>query len=92
MKKYKVTLTKDERAELQSLVKKGKHKAQTIRNALILLNCDESEFGEKIKNEQVAKVLNIGDRTIDRLKKIFVVGGAGYDDSTVLIAVVITAI
>jgi len=75
MKKYKVTLTKDERVELQSLVKKGNHKAQAIRNALILMNCDEGEFGDKIKNEHVAKVLNIGDRTIDRLKKIFVEEG-----------------
>jgi hypothetical protein len=75
MKKYKVTLTKDERIELQSFVKKGNHKAQAIRNALILLNCDEGEFGDKIKNEHVAKVLKIGDRTIDRLKKAFVEEG-----------------
>lgn len=75
MKKYKVTLTKDERIELQALVKKGKRKAQIIRNALILLNCDEGEYGHKEKNENVAKVLNIGDRTIDRLKKAFVEQG-----------------
>ena len=75
MKKYKVTLILDERIELQDLIKKGKRKAQTIRNALILLNCDEGKFGEKIKNEHVAKVLNIGDRTIDRLKKVFVEEG-----------------
>jgi len=75
MKKYKVTLTQDERAELQILAKKGKRKAQTIRNALILLNCDEGESGDKIKNEHIAKVLNIGDRTIDRLKKVFVEEG-----------------
>lgn len=75
MKKFKVTLSKDERDELHDIVKKGKRKAQTIRNALILLNCDESEYGEKIKNEDVAKVLQIGDRTIDRLKKLFVEEG-----------------
>ena len=75
MKKYKVTLSNEEREELQGVVKKGKRKAQTIRNALILLNCDEGEFGDKIKNEAVARVLKIGDRTIDRLKKIFVEEG-----------------
>lgn len=75
MKKYKVTLSNEERKELQGIVKKGKRKAQTIRNALILLNCDEGEFGDKIKNEDVARVLKIGDRTIDRLKKTFVEEG-----------------
>ena len=54
---------------MYDIVKKGNRKAQAIRNALILLNCDEGEYGEKIKNEDVAKVLQIGDRTIDRLKK-----------------------
>lgn len=57
------------------LVKKGKRKAQIIRNALILLNCDEGPFGDKTKNTEVAKVLQIGDRTIDRLKKLFVEEG-----------------
>lgn len=75
MKKYKVTLTKEEREELQALVKKGIRKAQVIRNALILLNCDEGIYGDKAKNEEVAKVLHIGDRTIDRLKKLFVEEG-----------------
>lgn len=75
MRKYKVTLINEERLELQGLIKKGKRKAQIIRNALVLLNCDEGEFGDKIKNEQIAKVLNIGDRTIDRLKRVFVEEG-----------------
>jgi len=60
---------------LKDIVKKGKRRAQTIRNALILLNCDEGEYGEKVKNEDVAKILQIGDRTIDRLKKLFVEEG-----------------
>ncbi len=75
MKKYKVTLTEDEREELRTLVKKGKRRAQVIRNALVLLNCDEGAFGDKMKNGEVAKVLHIGDRTIDRLKKLFVEEG-----------------
>lgn len=65
-------MTKEEREELQELVKKGKRAARVIRNALILLNCDEGPFGDRSKNEEVAKVLQIGDRTIDRLKKLFV--------------------
>jgi transposase len=75
MGKYKVSLTKEERTTLEGLVKKGKRKAQTIRNALILLNCDAGEFGDRMKNKDVAKVLNIGDRTIDRVKRTFVEEG-----------------
>ena len=75
MIKYKVTLTKSEREELQGLIKKGKRQAGVIRNALILLNCDQGVFGDKQKNQEVAKVLQIGERTIERLKKLFVEEG-----------------
>ena len=60
---------------MHGLIKKGKRKAQTIRNALILLNCDEGEYGKKVNNEDVSKILNIGMRTIDRVKKLFVEEG-----------------
>jgi hypothetical protein len=75
MKRYKITLTKQEREELKSIIKKGKRNAKTIRNALILLNCDEGSYGEKVKSEDISKILNIGMRTIDRVKKIFVEEG-----------------
>jgi len=49
MKKYIVTLTKDERETLNALTSKGKHKSQKIFNALILLGCDEGEYQTKYK-------------------------------------------
>jgi len=36
MKKFTVTLTKDERDELERIASKGKHKSQKVINALIL--------------------------------------------------------
>jgi hypothetical protein len=39
-----VTLTEDEREALRELASKGKHNSQQILNALILLNCDKSEW------------------------------------------------
>ena len=75
MKKYNVTLTQEEREELLSITRKGKHTSKKVIHALILLNCDEGEFSDKVKNKDVAKVLNIGHRTIDRVKKKFVEEG-----------------
>ena len=75
MIKYKVTLTQKEREELLSITKGGTHSSKKVIHSLILLNCDEGKFSEKVNNEDVAKVLKIGPRTIDRLKKKFVEEG-----------------
>ena len=76
MKKYIVTLTEDEREALGKLVFKGKHKSQNILNALILLGCDEGEFQtSRSTNEEMARVLNISMKKIDRVKKRFVEEG-----------------
>lgn len=75
MVKYKVTLTKEEREELMSIINKGSHSSQKFRNAYILLNCDEGDYSEKITNEQISKVLKVGMRTIDRVKKRFIEDG-----------------
>lgn len=44
MKKYIVTLTKEEREYLNKIVSKGSHKSQKVINALLLLSCDEGDF------------------------------------------------
>ena len=76
MKKYKVTLTEEERSELKTLTSKGSHRSQKVLNALILLNCDESEFQDNRSiNELVASVLQISMKKIDRVKKRFVEEG-----------------
>lgn len=74
-KLYKVTLTKPERDKLCGIIKKGRHKSQTCRNAYILLNTDEGGYSQKTTNAEMAKVLKVGMRTIDRVKKRFVEGG-----------------
>lgn len=76
MIKYKVTLTHQEREELLEISSKGSHKSQKVLNALILLNCDQGEFqDESVKNEDIAKVLQISMRKIDRVKRRFVEEG-----------------
>ena len=79
MKKYIVTLTKDEREILSNLASKGKHKSQKILNALILLDCDAGEFqANRSTNEEIARVLNISMKKIDRVKKRFVEEGFDF--------------
>ena len=76
MKKYIVTLTKDEREVLSALTSKGKHRSQKIINALILLGCDKGDYQENHStNEDMSRILNISMRKIDRVKKRFVEEG-----------------
>ena len=76
MKKYKVTLQKEERSRLEAIAQKGSHKSQKVLNALVLLNCDEGQFqNRQIKNEEIASVLRISMRKIDRVKKRFIEEG-----------------
>lgn len=74
MIRYTIKLTKTEVDELRSIIDKGSHTSQTFRTAYILLNCDEGKYSEKVTNEQISKVLKIGMRTIDRVKKKFLEG------------------
>lgn len=72
---YKIKLTKEEVSELNNIINKGSHTSQTFRTAYILLNCDEGEYSEKVTNEQISKILKVGMRTIDRVKKKFIEEG-----------------
>ena len=73
--RYTIELTKTEVEELQVIINKGSHTSQTFRAAYILLNCDEGAYSDKVTNEQISKVLKVGMRTIDRIKKQFIEEG-----------------
>jgi len=76
MKKYVVTLTKEEREYLNKIASKGTHKSQKFINALLLLSCDEGNFQKKRStNKEISRVLKIGMRKIDRVKKRFIEEG-----------------
>jgi transposase len=76
MKKYIVALTKDEREILGTIVSKGKHRSQKMLNAFILLGCDVGELQKnRSTNEEMARVLSISMKKIDRVKKRFVEEG-----------------
>ncbi len=75
MKRYAIKLLKEEVEELTAIINKGSHSSHTFRTAYVLLNCDEGEYSAKVTNEQISKVLKIGMRTIDRVKKRFIEEG-----------------
>ena len=75
MLRYRIKLIKTEVEELQRIINKGSHTSQTFRTAYILLNCDEGKYSDKVTNEQISKMLKVGMRTIDRVKKRFIEEG-----------------
>lgn len=75
MLRYKVTLTVEEREQLKDILHKGKHTSLQFKNACILLNVDEGANGEKVTNAQIAQVLQVNPKTIERLKRRFVENG-----------------
>lgn len=71
--KYRLSLTAQERVELGTIVKKGKHSSHKVLNALILLNCDEQAPTRRtLKEQQIADVLNISAMKLHRVKQRFV--------------------
>lgn len=73
--RYRVTLTQEEREELETLTKRGKTHAKRFVQARALLLCDAGDNGPAWKVEDVAEALGITSRTIEHLKKRFVESG-----------------
>ena len=71
MIKYIVKLEQEDRKELLNIINKGSHTSQIYRMAYILLNSDEGEFGNKIKGNEISRVLKVSTRMIDRVKQRF---------------------
>jgi tRNA G26 N,N-dimethylase Trm1 len=64
------------RKGLEAISSKGYHRSQRVINALILLSGDAGEHQMKYsKYEDIARVLNISTKKIERVKKRFVEEG-----------------
>lgn len=77
MAHYTIKLNQIEVEELKKVINKGSHTSQAFRAAYILLNCDKGEFSldSEIRNADICKILKVGERTIDRVKKKFIEEG-----------------
>ena len=69
VKKYRVTLTEEEREELTTLVNKGNGAARRLRRARILLMVDETQEGGAWQDMAIAKALNAHVRTVERIRE-----------------------
>lgn len=75
MKKYKVTLTDEERLQLRQMISAGKAAARKLTHARILLKTDASEGGPNWPDEQIGQSLEVGTATVERVRKQFVEQG-----------------
>lgn len=75
-KKYHVTLTPEERAELGAMVGAGKAAARKLTHARILLKADEAEGGPAWADADIATALDVGLSTVARVRERFVEEGA----------------
>ena|SRR6266545_4093647 len=75
MKKYKVTLTAEERAQLQELIAPGKAAAKKLAHARILLKADAADGGPAWDDARIAEAVEVSTRTVERLRQRFVEQG-----------------
>jgi transposase len=73
--RYRVTLSKEEREELEALTRRGKIQARRFINARALLLCDAGAEGPAWNVADVAAALGVSSRSIEHLKKRFVENG-----------------
>ncbi len=74
-KRYKVTLSAEERTALTQLVNKGKAAARKLAHARILLLADEGEAGSGWKDDQIVDALSISRSTVERVRQAWVMHG-----------------
>jgi hypothetical protein len=73
--RYKVTLTQEERSQLEALTRSGKTAASKFVHARALLLCDAGAHGSPWKVGEVATALGATPRTVEHLKQRFVEEG-----------------
>jgi transposase len=75
MKKYKVTLTADERQALLDLLAAGKAAALKLTHARILLKADAADGGPAWTDDRIAEAVEVNVATVERVRQRFVEQG-----------------
>lgn len=74
-KKYRVTLTPEERAELERMTRTGKAAATKLTHARILMLADQSPGGPARSDGQIIEALGVSKNTVCRVRERFVEQG-----------------
>ena len=75
MKKYRVTLTDEDRHDLQQMIAAGTAAARKLAHARILLKADAADGGPAWADARIADALEVGVATIERVRQRFVEHG-----------------
>jgi transposase len=74
-KRYRVTLTDEERQDLRKMVSTGKGAARKLMRARVLLLADQAEGGPGKSDPEIAEALSCGRATVERVRRQFVEEG-----------------
>src|SRR3954454_19640375 len=74
-KRYRVTLTAEEREALGGLISRGKANARKLAHARVLLQADASEGGPNWTDARIAEAVRVSVGTIERVRQRFVEEG-----------------
>jgi len=74
-KRYRVTLTNEERQELRRMVASGKAAARKLLRARALLLADQAAGGSAQSDPAIVEALGCGRTTVERIRKQFVEDG-----------------
>ena len=75
MKKYKVTLTAEERQQLSELIAAGKAAAPKLAHARVLLKADAADGGPAWPDARIAEAVDVSIATVERIRQRFVEQG-----------------
>lgn len=73
--KCRVTLTKEEREELERVITEGKQSIRKFNRAKILLLADEGLHGPGMTDEEIAHKLDVSMSTVGRVRRLFITKG-----------------
>jgi hypothetical protein len=74
-KRYRITLTEQERLDLQKLVSTGKAAAKKLVRARVMLLADQAELGPALSDPEIVGALGCGRVTVERVRQQFVENG-----------------
>ena len=74
-KRYRVTLTAEERGELERMIARGKAAARKLAHARVLLQADEAEGGPGWADAAIAAAVRVSVCTTERVRQRFVEQG-----------------